>query len=261
METHLRNTYCSYVNLWHRKDRRDHMTDQLERVGLEAERTRGMLPDEFIHNPDFDQKKIQVMKNRTPGAIGCHYSQVSIMEKALALNKNAFVLEDDVVFCDDFQKRFAYIDEWMSRNDWDVFWLGGTFHSPAHWHSQPHNRELPLCRCSIGKDCEPTDDPRIMRTYGAFCTYAYIVNINSLERILSLLDNSVHISMGIDWLFILLQPHLKTYAFVPGCIKQMDNQSDIGNGITYFSGFAESVGPWWYQENMEDFEPLNYNWQ
>ena len=72
---------------------------------------------------------------------------MEVMKKALSLNQNAFVMEDDLIFCEDFQKRFANIDEWMSRNDWDVFWLGGTVHhKPVWWHGQPHNREL-NCNC------------------------------------------------------------------------------------------------------------------
>jgi hypothetical protein len=51
-------------------------------------------------------------------------------------------------------------------------------------------------------------------------------------------------SMGIDWLFILLQPNLKTYAFNPGCVKQIDNKSDIGDW-TQFSAFSNLGAHWW----------------
>ena len=232
------------------------MQGQLYKAGIEAERVAGLLP----HEVDVDPRKTRVMQNRTPGAIGCHYSQVSIMEEALRQGKHAWVMEDDLVFCDDFQDRIAYVDAWKENNDWDIFWLGGTFHSPPWWHKPGHNRELPQCNCTIGKDVEPTDDPRIVRTYGCFCTYAYIINKNSLEKIIKMLDENVHLSMGIDWLFILLQPRLKTFAFVPGMVKQMDNQSDIGDGITVFSGFSKLNGTeensrYWWQNKMEDFNP------
>ncbi len=265
----LNDSYIAFINLDSRQDRLAHMTTQLDRVEITAERVRGLLPSEV----KVDPRKVAVMQRRTPGAIGCHYSQVSIMEKALELGKHAWVMEDDLIFCEDFQSRIKYIDEWMSYvqswplvNDWDVFWLGGTFHSPAWWHKPGHDRELQQCDCRIGKDVDLTNDSYIMRTYGAFCTYAYIVNIKSLDKILKLLDENVHMSMGIDWLFIYLQPQLKTYAFVPGCIKQMDGQSDIGKGMTIFSGFSKLNGTiensrYWYQERMEDFDPLGYEWK
>jgi hypothetical protein len=55
--------------------------------------------------------------------------------------------------------------------------------------------------------------------------------------------------MGIDWLFIYLQPWLNTYAFNPGMVKQIDNQSDIGKGMTIFSNFSK-LGKHWYQETL-----------
>ncbi len=255
------NNYASFVNLHHRTDRLEHMEAQLERIGLDAVRTPGLLPDAV----KVDRRKTEVMRKRTPGSIGCHYAQVSIMEKALELGQNAFVMEDDLIFCEDFNARMSMIKDFTKVNDWDVMWLGGTFHSPAHWHTQPHNRELQLCKCELGRDCEPTGHPRFMRTYGSFCTYAYIVNYEKLDKILTLLDQNVKYSMGIDWLFIYLSPQLKTYAFVPGCVKQMDNQSDIGDGVTMFSGFSKLNGTvensrYWYQEKMEDFNPINYKW-
>jgi hypothetical protein len=74
-----------------------------------------------------------------------------------------------------------------------------------------------------------------------------------------MLKQAIRGSIGIDYSFIKLQPYLKTFAFVPGCVKQMDNQSDIGNGMTFFSGFSK-LGPYWYQDRMEQFDPVSYNW-
>jgi len=258
------NNYQAYVNLDHRNDRREHMILELFSKDIEAVRFSGILPQD-VHVPKA--KKAGMIKRGTLGAIGCHFAQVGIMEQALKRKQNAFVMEDDLIFCEDFQIRIKYIDNWMESHDWDVFWLGGTFHSPAHWHSNPHNRELPQCKCNLGRDVEPTSDPRIVRTFGAFSTFAYIVNIKSLPKILKLLDENVHMSMGIDWLLgIYLGPQLKNFAFVPGCVKQMDNQSDIGKDITMFSGFSKLNGTeensrYWFQKKMEDFDPTNWQWR
>lgn len=251
--------YISYVNLDHRTDRLSHMQNQLSRIGLNAIRTRGLLPFEI------NDTRTAVMMARTPGAVGCHFSQVSVMHEALSQGKHAWVMEDDLEFCYDFNKRIEYIDKWMQNNEWDVFWLGATFHAPAFWHCDSGSKMRPNASCKSGKDYERTDDPRIMRTYGAFCTYAYIVNVNAIERILKLFDQHLYESIGIDWLFIKIQPQIKAFAFVPGSVKQMDNQSDIGTGITKFSGFAQLNGSiensrYWYQEKMEDFDPNNFTW-
>src|SRR5438477_478924 len=87
----LDDCYISFLNLDHRTDRLQHMTNELSRIGIEAGRTRGKLPEEY----DLGDEKLQVMFRRTKGAIGCHYGQVEIMQEALNRNKHAFVMEDD----------------------------------------------------------------------------------------------------------------------------------------------------------------------
>lgn len=244
--------YKSFVNLDHRNDRLAHMTAQLSRIGMDAERTRGLLPSEVSQPAD----KLSVMQNRTPGAIGCHYSQVSIMEKALSLGKSAIVMEDDLVFCSDFNERMDYAERFLNDNEWDVLWFGGTYHKNPIWHKSVNGEhtwhEIKMCNCTLNKDWDYTSDKRIVRTYGCWSTYGYMVNHKSIAKILELLDRNVHLSMGIDWLFILLQPNLKTFAFLPGMVKQYDNKSDIGTGITYFS-HSKSLGRHWYQDKMTDY--------
>jgi len=260
-----REAYIGFLNMDHRTDRMEHFMQEFNKLGdgVISFRTRGKRPEEF----DLNDPKLQVMKNRTIGAIGCHYGQVEIMQNALNENKDAIVFEDDVVLCSDIQKRLDYIQEFMNKNDWDIFWLGGTFHVGPPWWHNGSNPDLPdEIGNSIGRDAECTNDPRIMRTYGAFSTHAYIVNVNSIQKVLNLLEENVHLSMGVDWIMIKIQPQLKCYSFVPGCVKQMDNMSDIGGGMTVYSGFSrlngnEENSRYWWQDKMEDFDPTTFNWQ
>lgn len=246
MGFNLDDYYIGYLNLDHRKDRLLHIQEELDRVGIIAERIRGKLPNEF----DLEDPKLQVMANRTKGAIGCHYGQVEIMQKALDKNKSAIVFEDDIIFCSDIKKRLDIIQDFLDKEIfWDVVWLGSTYHKDATWHCNPHPIDMPDCTCELNRDWEQTDNENIVRTYGCWSTYAYIVNIKSLPKILNLLESNIHKSMGIDWLFIYLQPQLKTYAFSYGCVKQMDNQSDIGNGITRFSAFSK-LGAYWFKDKL-----------
>lgn len=238
-----------YINLDSREDRREHMQNEFSRIHIHANRLPAILPTEVNQPPH----KLYTMLNRTPGAIGCHYSQVKVMEQALAAGKNAIVFEDDLIFCDDFKERLEYIQRFMDNNEWDIFWLGGTYHVDPTWHKSKNGQhahpDLQMCHCTLDKDWEFTKDTRIVRTYGCWSTYAYIVNYNSLERILDLLDQNVYRSMGIDWLFILLQPNLNTFAFNPGCVRQYNNQSNIGSGITDFDTFA-NLGKHWFKDKL-----------
>ena len=237
----LDDAYCSFVNLDVRTDRYLHMINELDRIGLNAQRFSAFTPDMF------PQDRYEMMRRRTPGAIGCHMSQCAVMFDAAVKDKHAFVMEDDIVFCDDFMERMEIISDFLSKNEWDVFWMGGTYHKEPTWHRNPHPQDLKQCNCNLNRDYEPTGTSHIVRTYGAFSTHCYLVNKNSIEKIMKLLDDNVHMSIGIDWLFILLQPQLKTFAFDPGCVKQRDDQSNIGNGMTYFSGFSK-LGEHWFKE-------------
>lgn len=236
--------YIAYVNLDHRKDRLDHITKELQRVGLWADKMRGRLPNEF----DLSDPKYKKMISRTPGALGCMICQIEIMKTAHEKGKHAFVLEDDVSFCQDFFQRMDLVMDFLSVHEWDVFWLGGTYHIKPEWHVKGHY-QMPECDCDLDRDFEPTDDSRIVRTYGCWSTYAYIVNNKSLEKVIDMLEDHLPKSVGIDTSFIYLQPKLHTYAFVPGMVKQIDNMSDIGRGVTKFSGFA-ALGPHWYADKM-----------
>lgn len=240
----------------HRIDRLNHMNIQLERAGISAVRHRGKKPEEY----NLSDPKYSVMLNRTKGAIACHEGQVEIMKTAQSLGKSSVIFEDDLIICEDFKNRIEYIENWSLTHSFDIVWLGASFHTnPPYWHRIGQSGMPPDCSAQLGKDCEPTDDPRMIRTYGAYVTFAYIVNFNSMDKIFALFDRHLHTSIGIDWLFIKLQPQLKCFSFVPGCVMQMDNISDIGNGMTIWSGQLNN-GPYVFQKKMEDFEPLNYKW-
>lgn len=245
----LTDSYVSFVNLKHRKDRLDAMVETLASRGITAVRQEALYPADVIDKIQ-PASRLQVMQKRTPGAIGCHFSQVAVMQEALRQGKHAWVMEDDLKICADIHERLAHMDRFIAMHPWDILWMGGTFHiNPPHWHKGP-----PLRR-----DAECTDDPRMMRTYGAFCTYSYIVNRDSIQRVLDGLDYWLDKSMGIDWAMIQMQPSLHTYAFVPGCCTQYDNRSDIGKGMTIFSAFKK-LGPYWFAQHASDFDPTTYNW-
>lgn len=256
------NYHARFVNLRHRTDRLAHMEQQLARIGLKAERIPGMYPNEY----DGDRSKVQTMLNRTPGALGCHMSQVRIMKEARAFGKHALVMEDDIIFCDDFNQRMDYVENWMATNSFDIFWLGSSVHiNPPFWHRVGGSGMPPDCSANLGYDARCTDDPRIIQTFGAFVTFAYIVNVNSIDRVLELLDSVLHESIGIDWAMVKLQPQLKCFAFLPGMVKQKDNTSDIGTGETIWSGFLKLNGnyensAYVYQERMDGFDPMVFNW-
>lgn len=256
------DTYAGYLNLDSRSDRKISMENELSRVGISAHRHRGKTPSQF----DLSDVKHTMMSVRTPGAIGCYHGQIDIMMTAAEAGKSAIVFEDDLVFCSDFADRMDYISAWTQAHEWDVIWLGGSFHSPAFWHPHGPSGMRPDCSRHLGRDCEPTDDPRMIRTYAAFSTHAYIVNKNSILDIVATLYDQMSTSIGVDYSFIRMQPDIKAFAFVPGCVKQYDNQSNIGTGITRWSGFLKLNGTeensrYVWQDRMDQFNPNTFTWR
>lgn len=259
----LNDCYIGYVNLSYRTDRKESIERELCKVGIAAERFDAILTtDDSWNKPPY-----QTMFNRTRGAIGCYLSQMEVLKIGLSKGRTTMVLEDDAIFCSDFKERMNYVEKFLESKEWDIIWLGATFHADkAWWYNDSNTDMIPptssyfnSSSMGITKDFENTEDERIKRTFGCFCTYGYIVNINSIQKVLDKLNLYMPISMGIDWSMIIMQPSLKTYSFVPGMIKQMDNKSDIGFGDTIFSGFA-ALGPYWWQDKIEDFLPSTYNW-
>lgn len=262
------SSYVSFANLDHRIDRLEHMNRELSRVGIQAIRQRSIPWKEA----DYQNPKYRMMYERSPGAIGCLLSQVEIIKKAFEVGSNAMVFEDDLVFATDILERFDYIEKYLEGKKWDIFFLGGTFHSPAYWHPHGPSGMRPDVSANLGKDFDHTDDPRIKRTYGCFSTHAYIVNYQSIPHILALIEKHVHESIGIDHLYLRVQPQLRCYAFVPGSVIQKNNISDIGRNpdgspaMTVFSGFSKLNGTqdnsrYWFQNLISDFDPNTFEWK
>lgn len=247
--------YISFVNLDSRQDRLVRMEQTLNKAGINAVRTRGILPDEYTGT----KESVTLMNKGTRGAIGCMYSQIAIMKEALKQKVGAIILEDDLDICIDIQLRLDYIEKFINAHPTDVFWLGATFHKEPVWHKAGHpNKGIQgKCDCAYNADWLPTDDERIVRTLGCWSTYAYIIPYESLEKIIKLLEENSYRTIGIDHCFIMLQPQLNTYSFIAGCIKQYDNDSNISHGKTYFSQFHK-LGKHWYSDRVEQFNPKEF---
>lgn len=253
-EYHIR-----YINLDSRPDRRVHAEYQFKKAGIPAERFSAFSIKDIKGNVSHENIVRMKKYGNKQGNIGCYYSHLAVLQEALSAKKNALIFEDDVIICSDFLERLAYIEIFLKDTEWDMFFLGATVHvNPPYWHKKGHNKDI-VCDCTIGKDIERTSDKRIMRSYGFFSTTAYMVNVNSIQRIMNIMDEYVHLSWAIDHLYIMLQPKLFCYLFVPGCTIQMDGRSDIGNGMSRFSNFSR-LGKHWFADKMNDFDPDKYNW-
>ena len=227
-----------YINLKANPERAAATVAELSRAGISAERFEARTGDQY------DGPQDAIAKYATAGSIGCTLSHVCLIEQASKRGHGIVgIVEDDVVLCDDFQERLQYIEE-NFRKPWDMFFFGGTYHTDPTWH-----KDTP----GLGRDFELTDTRHIVRTYGTWCSYAYLLNCRSAGKVLDAVRKNMHRSTAIDHLFILIEPELQCYGFTPGMAIQRDGWSTITHAYTEFSGFLP-LGPHIWAKRLPDFD-------
>jgi len=123
------NSYFESVFCIHLKDsdRRPHIDQEFKKHQLDV-----MIVDAIDGRKltDYTEKKSSddiIMKR---GDIACTLSHLKVVNMAKAANlKNYFVFEDDVVLCDDFNKRFNQ-EILEMPTDWDMIYFGGNHEEP-----------------------------------------------------------------------------------------------------------------------------------
>ncbi len=152
-------------------------------------------------------------KHEMGGVYGCKDSHLKVLHQAkqtLTPNGSILILEDDVVFHKKIQpKLFPPIP----TNDWDILFLG-------------HN----LQNIFMDQIIPPPNSPPVwLRAEYALAAHAYIVNKNSIDKLIYIIETG-DIAKPIDVLYAeAMQKHqIICYAYHPMVAVQLeDNMSDI----------------------------------
>lgn len=193
--------YC--INLEKRTDRRDTVSKEFKRVGLEVE---------FWSAIDGSKLSISLTSSKVDeynakGILGCLMSHVNLIKHAKETNQEYIVLfEDDIFFCEDFSERIQIIE----KQDFDMFYLGG------------HFGEMGVI---------PTNDQYIFKAKAVSGTYAYIIRNTIYDYII---DNTSD-SWGMDQFYVeLAQKRFNCLAFIPFPVCHEDGMSDVAmNNVKY----------------------------
>ncbi len=189
-----------YINLAHRNDRKEHITAQLQKVGV----------------PESKVQRIDAIK-RTPGMLGCILSHTKTMETFLANPewKTAMVCEDDFTFgIEDLDSKLkAFFSEFPS---WDAFNLAY------------HPQQLDYL------DTHVNNIKKILRAITASC---YIITRPIAQKLIEIwrIVAKLHVELGThghtanDVAWCSLQPLANWYVTVPAWGYQCDSYSDIIN--------------------------------
>ena len=185
-----------YINLDHRTDRKEHVTNQLTNLGLHG----------------FERFNAIKMEN---GAVGCSMSHLKILQTAFQNNwDHVLIVEDDITFLD-LELFKANFETFLQRNgnNWDVILLAGN-------NMPPYDTIDDVC--IKVKRCQTTT--------------GYLVNGHYIKKLMENVKMGLtqlihkpasHAMYAIDKFWFLLQAVDKWYLIIPPTVVQREDYSDI----------------------------------
>lgn len=227
-----------YINLLHRKDRNEHIISELKKLNISANRFDALTGDD-------NYLSIETPRITNKGNRGCLLSHFKLLKEYKG-NKILGVLEDDVEFCEDFHDRMKYIENNFSY-DWDIFFLSSFYHLNDDKNFKWKNIEF-----------EFTDVKYIHRVYSSFTTHSYLINPNSVDKILDLCNKEIGNCYAIDHLYVLIEDKLNCFAFTPGMTMQYSNLSDLSGTFKSQMEFINKLGQHVYVKNLSEFDYDSY---
>lgn len=181
------------INLKHRKDRLQHITKECNKVKLDFK-----LFEAINGREKYPNVEGKIMK----GALGCYESHLEVLKLALQGEGHALILEDDCVFGDNFWENFTKRLCELPK-DWDLFFLGGS-----------------LLWDNAIKDY--SDHLKIANN--VLCTQSYLVNINSIEKLIKHLEKRAY---KVDVLYTEFQKENNCFISYPELTWQKAGYSDL----------------------------------
>jgi GR25 family glycosyltransferase involved in LPS biosynthesis len=191
-----------YINLEHRKDRLEHITKQLENLGIQAERFNAVRTKD--------------------GAVGCSMSHIKCLELAKSRDyEYAFICEDDITFLNPevLKDSLAKFHE-NKELEWDMLLIGGN-------NVPPYERIGDYCiRVS---NCQTTTGYVVRKHY-----YDTLIQ-NFRESVTNLMRNPANKpEFALDMYWKRLQKTGRWYMLTPFTVVQCDSYSDIeGRDVDY----------------------------
>jgi GR25 family glycosyltransferase involved in LPS biosynthesis len=202
-----------FINLEHRTDRLDHVTKQLNNMGIVGERFSAIRT-----------------KN---GAIGCTMSHISCLELAKSRQyPHVFICEDDIMFLNPgILKKSA--EEFVKKEnlEWDMLLIGGN-NVPPYQVIDKYCIRISNCQTTTG--------------YVVKQHYYDVLIANFRESVSQLLREPVNKNdYALDMYWKRLQKEGKWYMLVPLTVVQCDGYSDIEEKAVDYRGLMLDLDkPW-----------------
>jgi GR25 family glycosyltransferase involved in LPS biosynthesis len=183
-----------YLNLERRPDRNRECIEELSKFNIEFERFEAI-----------DSKKLNL-----PTWMGCLLSNLEMIKMAKEKGfKNILILEDDVVFDENFEELFEIYVKQIPDN-WDMLYLSGN-----------HNEHSGY---KVNKISE-----NVIKCYLTYSTHSFAIKFTVYDMIIDYLSNNQ--TKPVDVLYTEIQRICNAYSFFPGITTQRAGFSDIENCV------------------------------
>ena len=207
----LKNTL--YINLEHRKDRLEHVTGQMNMMGITAER-------------------VNAVKMNT-GAVGCTMSHIKCLELAKQRDyEYVFICEDDITFRNpDLFKR--NLQRFYDDDDinWDLLIIGGNNVPPFQQVTE---------YCARVFYCQTTTGYVVKKNYYDTLLKNFRESVTGLMREP---NNPSTYALDMYWKRLQLQDFW--YMITPPTVTQYESYSDIENrNVNYENMMLDMEKPW-----------------
>lgn len=202
-----------YINLEHRKDRLEHVTSELSKLGIVGER--------------FEAVKTKV------GAIGCSMSHIKCLELAKARDyDHVFICEDDITFLKPDVLKNSVNQFYKNKDiEWDMLLIGGN-------NVPPYDKVTDYCIRVYY--CQTTTGYIVKKHY-----YDTLIS-NFRESVQNLIREPENKSAyALDMYWKRLQLINKWYMIIPITVTQCESYSDIEERTVDYTHLMLDVDkPW-----------------
>lgn len=228
--------YC--ISLERSKERRASVTAECRRVGLSFDFFNAIDKNDLVL-PELSFKlagaDTPIKKTNALGALACMMSHVEALKMFLKTDYgHAFIIEDDVMFCDDFANRIKYIVSLIKNDDFyfDILPLGG--HFPCDTPGD------------IGRHAESTRWTRMYRVNRLSGSYGYVLN----RDVAAFIVRNATYNYGMDeFLSNFVYERFRSYAFLPFPVGHKEGKSEI-TGVHWHYDNAD----WFYEQGAVDLQ-------
>ncbi len=197
-----------YINLAHRKDRKEHILLELQKWGVDSSK---------IHRVDA--------VHRTPGALGCGLSHIKALTEAFSHSEwnTVLVLEDDFTFHSNSSSEINDKIKHLITSQ-PVFDIGLLSYNSDYIKYTD------------------TTSPSIKKVVYSQTTSSYIIRRHYIPTLVQNMKGAMYDMERfgkrhencIDIHWTRLQPNGRWYAIFPAIGYQYENYSDIENRVTYY---------------------------